>query len=528
MARSSAERHPADVAEPAHAESAPTQAESAPKADPAPVKAEKAPKVEPAPAKGEAPPKAKPKPDPAAAKVEAVPKAKSKGEPAPAKGEPAPAKGEPAPAKGEPAPKAKAKPDPAAAKNEAAPKAKPKPDPTPNKIDPAPARAPATESTPALAARPAPAGAKEIRRARARRLLVRLALFVVLPTLLSAVYYGFIATPQYQSYSVFTILSADTRPAIALESLLSTVGGSGTGRDALSVRDYVLSRDMLARLDKEHGFIAHYRARDIDWFSRLPSDASFEDAYEYFGDKIDVDFDTQSGSLTLRVRAFSAEKSLEFSKAVLAYSEEMVNKLSERERRDRTAYAEAEVAKAEARLTKARQVILELQKKHAEFNPFETAGAALSLRTQLEGELAKARAELMELKSYMQADAPRVKAAQERVNSISAQVAAESLRMVDPKREGGLNTSLPEFEAAMIEKEFAQKAYESALTALEIARSEASRQHRYLATIASPSKPDESTYPRRLLGVLTVFVVSFLVMGIGTLIAAAVREHARL
>ena len=80
----------------------------------------------------------------------------------------------------------------------------------------------------------------------------------------------------------------------------------------------------------------------------------------------------------------------------------------------------------------------------------------------------------------------------------------------------------------MVEKEFAQKAYESALAQLELARSDAARQHRYLATIASPSKPDEATYPRRVRSVLTVFVVSFLLMGIGALLSAAVREHARL
>ena len=45
--------------------------------------------------------------------------------------------------------------------------------------------------------------------------------------------------------------------------------------------------------------------------------------------------------------------------------------------------------------------------------------------------------------------------------------------------------------------------------------------------IAEPSEPDESTYPRRAMAVLTVFLVSLVIMGIGTLLVAAVREHAR-
>jgi capsular polysaccharide transport system permease protein len=309
--------------------------------------------------------------------------------------------------------------------------------------------------------------------------------------------------------------------------LLSVATGSG-GRDVLVVRDYMLSRDMLARLDKEHGFTAHYRQRSVDWWSRLGAGTSFEDAYEYFDGKVHADFDTTSGTLTLRVRAFSADKSNELAKAILASSEEMVNKLSERERRDRTQFAEAEVKKMETRLATARKELLALQQKHGDFNPLATATASMSLRTELEGELAKARAQVMELRAYMNADAPQVLAAQERVKSMSALVAQEGKRLVDPKRDSGISSSFGDFEAAMVEKEFAQRAYEAALAALELSRSDAARQHRYLATIAAPSRPDEATYPRPIRGVLTVFVISFLLMGILTLLGAAIREHARL
>src|SRR5258706_13661222 len=102
---------------------------------------------------------------------------------------------------------------------------------------------------------------------------------------------------------------------------------------------------MLARLDKEHAFIAHFKSQQHDVLSRLRESASFEEAYDYFGRKVYADYDQTSGALTVRVRAFSAEKAVELSRSILASSEEMVNKLSERERRDRTAYAEADVRK---------------------------------------------------------------------------------------------------------------------------------------------------------------------------------------
>lgn len=372
------------------------------------------------------------------------------------------------------------------------------------------------------------AHAQNVRKARSRRLLKRLALFVALPSTLAGIYYGVVASEQFESYSQFTVQSSDMRPSLGMDLLAGLSGGLGPAHDALAVRDYILSRDMLARLDKEHGFIAHYKDANRDWFSRLAGDASFEDAYEYFDNKVSADYDQVSGAVTVRVRAFDAQAAAKFARSILTYSEEMVNRLSERERRDRTAYAEAEVKKAEQRLTTARQAIVALQQKHADFNPLQTAAATLNLRTELEGELAKARAELMQLRSFMKDDAPQVLAAREKVNSLSAQVSGESKRLVDPKKPGGLNTSFADFEGAMVEKEFAQKAYESSMATLEVARADADRQHRYVAVIAKPSTPDESTYPHRIRSVLAAVVLSFLLWGVGTMMVASVREHARL
>lgn len=391
-----------------------------------------------------------------------------------------------------------------------------------------------SEVSPLPSAEKAPAGstkahAQALRKQRGQRLALRMSLFVALPTLLAAVYFGAVASEQFESYAIFNVQSSELRPSFGMEGLLAGLASSsGAGHDALAVRDFVLSRDMLARLDKEQGFVAHYKNRRIDWLSRLRSDATFEESYEYFGHKVYVDYDQASGALTVRVRAFDAAQAAKLSAAVLSYSEEMVNKLSERERRDRTAYAEADVAKAEQRLRRAREEIVALQQKHGDINPLQTATAAMTIRTQLEGELAKARAELMQLKSFMRDDAPQVRSASEKVKSLSAQVSGESKRLVDPTKGSGLNASLVDFEAAMVEKEFAQKAYESAMATLEVSRADADRQHRYVAVIASPSKPDESTYPHRVRSVLAAFVVSFLLFGIGTLSLAAVREHARL
>jgi capsular polysaccharide transport system permease protein len=380
-----------------------------------------------------------------------------------------------------------------------------------------------TESIPTGAIR-----ARAVRRTRARRLLLRLVLCVGLPTLVAAFYYGFWASDQYRSMSVFTVETADGQVATGFETLLGALPTSGATRDILVVRDYILSRDMLAHLIAEHGWLEHFRDPQYDAWSRLSASASSEAVYNDYLDRVRVVHDTQSNTLSLEVRAYSAEKARSLASAILVASEQMVNHMSERVRMDQIRFAEKEVDKAEQRYTRARGAVLALQAQGAEINPVESASAFMGIRAELETELAKARAELDTVRAVMRPDAPKVLELQERVRSLSRQVENQRRRLVDGKDDDGLNQQISRFEPLMQEKEFAQRALHSATASLELARVEAARQHRYLVTIAAPSLPDHATHPRRFWGVLTAFVLSLLVTAIGGVLVASVREHAKL
>ncbi len=367
-----------------------------------------------------------------------------------------------------------------------------------------------------------------MRRTRARRLLLRMIVCVGLPTLISIFYYGFWASDQYESVGSFTVESADGQVATGFEMLIGSLPTSRAARDILVVRDYILSRDMLAHLGAEHDWNAHFQDPHVDWWSRLSVGASSEDVYEDYLDRVQVVHDTQSNTLSLHVRAYSGERAQALAQSILAASETMVNQLSDRVRHDRIRFAEHEVEKAERRFAKAREAVLTMQGEGTELNPVESATALMNIRAGLEADVAKARAELDAARAVMQPSAPKVLELQEKVRSLARQVEAQRRRLVDTKDKDGLNQQISRFEPLIIEKEFAQQALQSAITSLELARVEAARQHRYLVTIATPSLPSEATHPHRLWGVLTVFVISLLVTAIGGVLVAAVREHAKL
>ena len=367
--------------------------------------------------------------------------------------------------------------------------------------------------------------AREIRRQRLMRLGLRLVLWVVAPTLLASVYYGLIASQQYESVALVAVHS--TRGAASIEPLAAILPSASSSRDGLVAREYVLSRSMLNELAEENGFVAHYQSPGADFLSRLDDDASNEDLYEYYLSKVDASHDAQSGTLTLRVRAFTAEDARAFAGSIIASAENMVNKLSDRERRDRTRLAEQEVARAEARLAEAQKQLLEVQGEGRDLDPTRSAEAVIAVRAQLDGELARLKAELDAARAVMHENAPKVVELRQKVAALRRQITRQGERLVTGDGED-MTKTIAKFEPAVWEKELAQQVLAAARQSLELARVEASRQQRYLVTIAEPSLPDVATHPRRLWRVATVAATALALMIIFTLLGAAVREHAKL
>jgi capsular polysaccharide transport system permease protein len=368
--------------------------------------------------------------------------------------------------------------------------------------------------------------ARQIRLARARRLAIRFAVWVFAPTLLASIYYGCIAAPQYQSVAVISVQSSDGS-SHALGPLSMILPSTGSGRDAALIREYAQSRAMLDVLVEKNQFIEHYSSTDYDWWSRLSSDPSSEELFDYFRDKIHIEHQAESGTLAVRMRAFTPEQARAQTQTIIDSAEKMVNELSSQARNDRMRLAREELGKAEKRLQSARATILELQGEGAELDPTQSAAAVFQVKTELESELAKVRAEYDAARSVMQKNAPKVIELRARIGSLKRQLDRQNKRLAG-KDDDALNESIARFEAASLEKEFAQRAYEAAVQAVEVARVEASRQHRYLVTISPPSLPGSAAFPRRGWRIATVFFVSLALMGVISLLIAAAREHAKL
>ena len=119
-----------------------------------------------------------------------------------------------------------------------------------------------------------------------------LLLTVVLPTLISGIYFGFIASDIYISESRFVVRSPQRQASTGLGALFQGAGFSRSQDDSYTVHDYIFSRDALKKLDDQFAVGKVFSSSTVDRFSRfagLDWDNSFEALHRYYQKHVTVD-----------------------------------------------------------------------------------------------------------------------------------------------------------------------------------------------------------------------------------------------
>lgn len=382
-----------------------------------------------------------------------------------------------------------------------------------------------------------PASKPRLRPQQLRRQWLKLSVLVAigLPTLLAGIFYGLIAAPQYAVEVRFAVRGGTTiaGPSGGTELISSLAGFGNSGStltDAYIVMDFIKSREIIEKMRPLVDIRAVYSHPSADFLMRLDPGVEIEEVVDYWRNMIEVNLETISQIITIRVRAFTREDSARVAEGVLAFSEDLINGLSERARLDTLKFSEQEVRRTEDRLRVNRSLVRQFRDQQQEIDPLKKAETQLSLLGRLDSDLSAARARMSTLRRYMQANAPSVTYLETQIRALEQQVGQERAKLGKGADilTGSITLSgqVAAYEELLVEREFAEKAYVSALSTLEKARVDAAQQQRYLATFVRPSLPQEALYPKRLLNTLTVLGIATLLWTLSVLIIYAIRDHA--
>jgi capsular polysaccharide transport system permease protein len=358
------------------------------------------------------------------------------------------------------------------------------------------------------------------------RLISFLAL-VAEPTLMCGAYLTFFASPAYTSEFRVAVRSVEPMQMMSFSSILGLGNLSQAAQGANAIVQYLKSRKAVEDVDKSLGVKAMFSSPDLDYLSRLDDDGEVEKLVRYWQRMIDAYYETSTGTIIVRVTAFSGAQAFAIAAETLKQSEKLINEMSERARRDTVVVAESGVAKSKAQLAAATDKLRDLRNKYNLIDPKLSAESISGLFGKERQDLINKRVMVETMQKSLNADAPSLVEAQAQLKALERQV--QALGGEATKGDGSpapiLSTAISSFEQATSELDFASKFYESELAALKQAEIEAGRQQLYLATIVPPEPPEEASFPRPALGTLKVFVVALALWLVGAVAVFAVREH---
>lgn len=351
---------------------------------------------------------------------------------------------------------------------------------------------------------------------------------VILPVLLSAIYYFAIASNEYVSESRFVIKSPNQRSAqvSSFANLIQTTGLSGGQEQSNQVIDYVRSRSALAVLAQDLDVQNIYGDDGVDLLSRYPrpwGNDSFEDLFDYYREKVAIARDTDTGLVVLRTRAFDPNAAAAINERLLRRSEELVNELNENTRTTAIEEATSRVVEAEQRVAAARQAIAAYRNQYAVVDPLREAAGVTEIANRLITERAALEAQLSTLRGVTP-DHPAIPSLREQIASLTREIERQTGRVVG---EGSsISSKLPSYDALVLEQELASELLVLAQTTLEGARVDASKQQFYLERVVNPNVPDQPEYPKALRIVLTILGLTLCLYFIIWMFVVGILEHA--
>ncbi|BDN95796.1 Vi polysaccharide export inner-membrane protein VexD [Citrobacter braakii] len=285
---------------------------------------------------------------------------------------------------------------------------------------------------------------KERRVQQAKQSLRRLFLYIALP-LLVIMLMSWLLTSRFYSADATFIVQTD-----ASQDNFSGTAFFGAGNEmseGFQVREFILSKEMMERMEKELGFLSYFAQDDIALFSRYHAPLGInDDPYRYYLSKVSVAVDIQQGMLRLNVKARSAKQAEFFAQRILAFAEQHVNTVSARMQQERILWLENDVKSAQENLGAARLELLKIQHIQKDIEPQETVNAIYQLIAGFETQLAEAKAEYAQLMVNGLDQNPLIPRLSAKIKVLEKQIGEQRNRLSNKLGSQGSSESLSLFE----------------------------------------------------------------------------------
>lgn len=349
---------------------------------------------------------------------------------------------------------------------------------------------------------------------------------VFILAILASIYWLLIASDRYVSESNIIIRKTDSVGVPALDIPMVVVGVPSANRaDQLLLREYLLSVDMLKKLDAALDLRSHYSDSSRDLISRMWfKDGSMEWFHRHYLSRTKVKYDDFSGVLRISAQAYDPATAKAISSMLVQEGERYMNQIGHELAETQVSFLAAQVNQAQQRFQKAREVLLAFQNSKGLVSPQSTAESIGVIIGKLEEQRTQLQTQLASLPKNLRRDHPNILMLKQSIDAVNRQIAQEKARLAAPSGQT-LNYTVEEFQRLQMEVGFAQDIYKAALGGLEKGRTDATRMLEKVSVLQMPTLPEYPLEPRRSYNTVVTLLFALLIAGILKLLESIVRDH---
>lgn len=355
--------------------------------------------------------------------------------------------------------------------------------------------------------------------------------FVVAPTILYLLYASLWQSERYVAETRLTVREAQKKEptkmgdAASIMAKMTGAGGSKDAQNSYMVLNYIKSRAIVVDLGGRDYLEEKFAPPIADYFSRLSKDSNLEELWKYWLEHISASVDSISGILVFRADAFRAQDALDVAQDVIRLSEELVNKITLRNRTDALTRADNEVSLARQKLAEAREKLLQFRNQNFLIDPGSRATSLGEMIAKLTLERIDLVNALSTFSGSLSSDAPSQRIQRTRLAAIDQQIADLKKKLTDNQGADVVSAQIATYEKLKLEEQFSERLYVIAQTAYENARQDLQRQQLYLVTVVAPILPESATYPRIFGNTALLFCSLLVIWSVIALGVASIRDQ---
>lgn len=343
---------------------------------------------------------------------------------------------------------------------------------------------------------------------------------------LLCILYWIFSSERYVSEATILIQNTEqiTTPSLDVTTLLSGMGGPNKS-DQLLMSEYLLSVDMLQKLDKTLNLRAHYSNSKRDFASRMWLGKYYiEWFYHYYLSHVSVIYDEMSGVLRIQAQAYDPETAHKIVQLLVHDGEKFMNEMSHALAKSQIEFLDKQVSQSQSQVLNASKALLKFQNQKGMVSPKATVENINAIISKLEGQRTELETQLASLPPSLKRNHPTKKSLEQSLIAVEHQIKQEQIKLASTSG-NPLNTLMEEEQLLQMDLKFKQDLYQTSLVALEKGKMDVARAIKHVSILQHPTFPEYAMQPRRIYCLILTISLMILILGIVNLLKNIILDH---